>query len=604
MTNNAITASLFFEAWCVQIQATSSEPVLCLLQDSIVATALGQKSYNELVEQLVMILGDATPKHLLTPQLSRRTSGYSTPRRTSSGLAAVGPSDLLSPSEIAPSSRQTPDPQKAAAPPSGTTAASAAKSGSHPAESAATGGTRPTGAITSNEASSAAVFDAAQAGGPTGSLVSAQQPPAADDASTHAAASSSALMPEGHVVESAAHSCSPEHIQHALVSPAANMASRAYPLPAAPLQGGLLSTSQGSGRYDAHIAAALTPHPSLASELSQSSSSASLKGSSGPSSAALKASLGPLSKEGSDSPTAAAPNADGKSCFAPGSGSSPSASRDFTTADVADLRQDEASSHPHAPHTAPQHDGTAASKQQHDSTQHDSTRDDSTQVLSLSGLTLNDSSAAQQGQHPPTNPDVNLTGLKLDEADSEQLQLALAISLGQQEAEQAQTTAQAAAAAPQETAEPASAAALPAPVSQLDQSKDMLVSASAGDSAAASEGARIGRSTTSGDPHTESFPDGNSQASGLQATGQSVSAQEGSSRPPGGQASKQEAVTADGGIAHHGVLEEKQLDLLADSQQEGSRADATPDRQAETAAQEPIETTPAAIVAGKPGLTS
>lgn len=417
----------------VLLDITSKQTAPDLLQDSAVAAALGQRSYNELVEQLVMVLGDATPKRLLTPQLSRRTSEYSTPRRTSSGLGGIGPSDLLSPPEIAPPLTQTSDTQKAAAAGSAAAAASQSEKDDQPASAALdTPPAAPLGTM-SNAGTPPSLPEAAEAGGPAGSLVSVQQPAGSHDSPSLMPAKSALGESQESQPHDAAHLPAASHQLHRpLVSPA-DMASRAYPLPAPPLEEGTLFTPQSSGTIDAHIATAPTPHPSLASEFSQPGSPASPQGGGGPLAAALKASLGKAST-GSLGPGS---SSDGKSRLAltnPAQGFSSEEDGAATDAQGAVPSEGAADNQTRASSTAfevgPQNGHTAAPQQ----------LANGAQDLSLSKA--NPNSVPQQEQETPASSDVNMAGLELEDADSEQLQLALAISLGQQEGEAAQETAQ------------------------------------------------------------------------------------------------------------------------------------------------------------------
>lgn len=400
-----------------------------LLQDTAVAAALGKKSYNELVEQLVMILGDATPNRLLTSQLSRRTSEYSTPRRTSCGLAAIGPSDLLSPTELDPASRQISDTRKAASPSSTAPAAASPLDQQAQPQAAA-----PLGTMTCSAGGAVTLHEAAEAGGPAGSLVSTQLPAAPLDSPSSMSASSvsadtRSVHQESHPHDHTALSQASHQLHRPLASPAADMASRAYPLPAAPSEDGALSTPQGSGQFDAHIVAAPTPYPSLASDFSQPGSPVSPKGSGAqyppvgnPSSGALPAGNSP----------------DHKSRFAlTASGRGDSAEEDCTVMDAqgavsstgAATGQAEAS--PSTCQAPPQHGSTAASEQPVADRAQDS-----------NPVEAKPNCGPEQDQQAQARSDAELAGLKLDDADSEQLQLALALSLGQQEAEMAHDVAQ------------------------------------------------------------------------------------------------------------------------------------------------------------------
>ncbi len=384
------------------------------MQDTAAAASLGQRSYNEVVEQLVMVLGDATPKRLITPQLSRRTSGFSTPRRTSSGLGTVAASELLSPTEIGTTPKPTlVDPRP-------TEPSSSAESATSPAAIASTpdaskpepatsseGHATPTGAITSSDAHQPHVSEAAQAGGPTGSLVSAQQTATVTDSDPASATHSSVSHQSQHTQPQS---------QTAMISPAAEMASRAYPLPAPPLEGEGLTTPQNSSKYDAHIATAPTPYPSLASELSQATNSpVSSKGS------AMSSAFSPAGQGPFDSPTAAANN--GRSRFVP--------------SDVQQLAES----------------SRAATTSQAQPATSSATVPEASDAATPVRLKAEASTAepdVKAAHHEGMGPsaldqsaeDVSLSDLKLDTADDEQLQLALAISLGQQQAEEAQALAQ------------------------------------------------------------------------------------------------------------------------------------------------------------------
>ena len=387
-----------------------------------------------------MVLGDATPKRLLTPQLSRRTSEYSTPRRTSSGLGAVGPSDLLSPTEIALPSRQTSDTQKAAAPSSGSEAAAASQS-EQDAQPASSGLDTPTaaplGTMTSSAGTPPSLHEAAEAGGPAGSLVSAQQPAGSHDSPSSLSAESALGGSQDSQPHNAAQFPTASHQLHRpLVSPAADMASRAYPLPAAVLEEGALSTPQSSGTFDAHIATAPTPYPSLASDFSQPGSPASPQGGGGPLAAALNASLTSMGKAstGSLGAGASSDNTSRLALTTPGQGSSfkedVAATDAQGTVQSGSAANNQAGASSTASEAAAQSSGTAASER----------LAESAQDLSLSEVKLD--SISEQEQQAAASSDVDLAGLKLEDADSEQLQLALAISLGQQEGEAAHETAQ------------------------------------------------------------------------------------------------------------------------------------------------------------------
>ncbi|KAL0054998.1 hypothetical protein WJX82_005576 [Trebouxia sp. C0006] len=390
-------------------------------EDTAAAASLGQRSYNEVVEQLVMVLGDATPKRLITPQLSRRTSGFSTPRRTSSGLGTVAASELLSPTEIVPTPKPTlagshptePSSSAESAPSSAAAVASTLDSNEAEPGAYSEGHVTPTGAVTSSDAHQPHVSEAAQVGGPTGSLVSAQRTATVTYSHPASVAQSS--------VSHQSQNTQPQ-AQVAMISPAAEIASRAYPLPAPPLEGEGLTTPQNSTSYDAHITIAPTPYPSLASELSLATNSPiSSKGS------AMSSAFSPAGQGPFDSPTAAANN--GKSRFVP--------------PDVQQLAES---------------GGAAATSQAQPATSSPTVpkaSDAATPVrLKAEATTAEpDVKAAQttaSRHHEGVGPsdldqsaeDLSQSDLKLDTADDEQLQLALAISLGQQQAEEAQALAQ------------------------------------------------------------------------------------------------------------------------------------------------------------------
>lgn len=416
------------------------------------------------MEQLVLILGDATPKGLLTPQLSRRTSEYSTPRRTSSGLGAVGPSDLLSPTEIAPPSREACATQKAAAPPPGSGAAAgqdaqlassvldapsgaplgtvSSSVGNPPSlhEAAASGA--PLGTMASSVGTPPGLHDAGEVGGPAGSLVRAQQPAEPHDSPSLWPAESAPGVSQDGPHDATRLPSATAQLHRPLLSPAADMASRVYPLPAPPLEEGGLSTPQSSGTYDAHIATAPTPYPSLASDFSQPGSPASPQGAGGsPLAAALRASLAPWGTTSTGS-LAAGSSSESKSrlastTFAQGL----SSEEDVTAMDDQGAAASRSNADNHAGGSSvasPQAGSTAASEQLARGAQ-DPTMPD---VNSNSGPELGSANAPGQGQQAAASSDAQLAGLKLEDADSEQLQLALAISLGQQEGETAQEATQ------------------------------------------------------------------------------------------------------------------------------------------------------------------
>lgn len=417
------------------------------------AAVLAQKSYNELVEQLVTILGDATPKRLLTPQLSRHTSGFSTPRRTtSSSLAAVAPSDLLSPAEIPSSSpalhsgpfshhAQTPakptaatqsatssTPRSASSFPTASTAAAevphpqgpaASTVGMSPAASAS-GSTAdaaadatpqeqhlsPTGTTSSSDANQPSITEAQQTGGPTGSLVSVQQQAATTDVGTGEERHSQT----GHAQPSA------DQLQKVLASPAAGLADRAYPLPVASSDGvhastASLSSPQTSGKFDAHIATAPTPYPSLASELSQPNS---------PVLAKVPPKSAPSSPNGKGQATASA-SAESKSRFAPSDADHTvtRADADAIIVGAEESKTDALADSLDKLSMQPEVGSTSAAS-----------------VADLDDLSGAELTQAAELSHAADQSD-SAPDLKLDTAEDEQLQLALAISLEQQEAEEA-----------------------------------------------------------------------------------------------------------------------------------------------------------------------
>lgn len=337
-------------------------------------------------------------------------SEHSTPRRTSSGLAAIGPSDLLSPSEIGPLVRQTSGTQKALAPPSiSQAAASPSDQDTQPQDEA------PSGTMSSSARTHPTLHEAAEAGGPAGSLVSAQQPAAAPDSPVSLPADSALVSQES-------------QLHTPLVSPAADMASRAYPLPVVPVEDGGLSTPQSSGHFDAHIAAAPTPYPSLASDMSQPGSPASSKGG-----GAAHLPLGDPSGA-----HAAGSNPDQKSRFAlTSSGQGVGAEEYGTVMDAQAVvpsrgaNDDQAGALPIASHVPSWHGSTAALQQPV-----------ADRAQDPSPPEAKPNSTGEQHQQAQATSDIHMAGLKLDDADSEQLQMALALSLGQQEAETAQDVAQ------------------------------------------------------------------------------------------------------------------------------------------------------------------
>ena len=187
---------------------------------------------------------------------------------------------------------------------------------------------------------------------------------------------------------------------------------------------------------------------------------------------------------------------DPKSCFAlTASGRNDAAEEDQVVVDAPDAGptrdaagdQGEASS---SAHQAPaQHDSTAASEQPVVHRAQDSKPSDA-----------EPNSGSVQDQQAQASLNADLAGLKLDDADSEQLQLALAMSLGQQEAETAQDSAQAAmrdqgsavASLPASFPESAEESVLPAP-DMHNHRTDGPVVASPG---SVNEATEVGRSST------------------------------------------------------------------------------------------------------------
>ena len=527
-----------------------------------------------------MILGDATPKRLLTPQLSRRTSEYSTPRRTSSGLAAVGPSDLLSPTELPPSLSPTPDTEKAAAPPSESQPATALPQSEQDAQPASSEmdsqAAAPLGAMTSSAVTPPRVHEAAEAGGPVGSLVSAQQPAAPHDSPSSLPADSASVSQEGRCHDPAMLS-SPSH-QLPLVSPAADMASRAYPLPADPLLEGGLSTPQSSGTFDAHIATAPTPYPSLASDCSLPASPASSKGCGGPLPAVLKASLAGKGPSGSP---AAGSSPDSKSRFAHEQGASSEvdgtamdAQHAVQTNAAADDDQAEASST--ASQVLTHDDSTAASEQVANSPQD----------LSLSEV--NPNSTSKQNQQAQASSDVSLAGLKLDDADSDQLQLALAISLGQQQAETAQEVAQGVIPHPASVS-PESAQVGPASVTDTAKSMSPAPDRQGSDTdglvnplpTSVSLEATMAGTQAEALPATPtgSTPTGQHAQSVLAAALPSNATLQAPSQPASGEHEASSSSGAQAGSAQQGRLEEQRLNLLTADADAGKEEGLTGDEQ-------------------------
>lgn len=551
-------------------------------EDTAAAACLGQRSYNEVVEQLVMVLGDATPKRLITPQLSRRTSGFSTPRRTSSGLGTVAASELLSPTEICPlpkptlaSSCPTEPSSSAESAPSSAAAASTLDSNKSQPAATSEGHVTPTGAMTSSDAHQPHVSEAAQAGGPTGSLVSAQRTATVTDSDPASAAQSSASHQSQNTQPRA---------QVAMISPAAEMASHAYPLLAPPLEGEGLTTPQNSTNYDAHITTAPTPYPSLASELSQvNNSPVSSKGS------AMSGAFPAAGQRPFDSPIAAANNS--RSRFVP-----PDEQRlaeSSLTATTSQVQPATSSS------TVPEASDAPTP----------------VRLRAQAGPAETGVKAAQatagrphEGMGPSdldeSAEDVSLSDLKLDTADDEQLQLALAISLGQQQAEEAQALAQ-------DTC-----------ISQSDESSQ-LPEADSADTAASAEGKHAGDShaakasvllqadkaeaapvttaadalatgSTNAEPdaHEAGYADANQAANTCGDTAAAAGAgQAGSTQQPQGST----APNAESSDAHHGLLQEHQLNLLHPNAAAQSSSPIAVDEQQQ---QQPLVKTPSGTEGG------
>lgn len=256
------------------------------MQDSIAASALGQKSYNEAVEQLILLLGDATPKRLLTPQLSRHTSGLSTPRRSTSSVtataaAAAAPSSYVTPNTAAQPSQAPPPPPATSqadtqshttfGPPSASVGPSDAATDDTdaPVSSAMdAAGVTPMGAIISQDTSSQGIHDAASSEGPLGSLVSVQP-------TAQSSAYGNLSTTDEEQLQSASYLQAPKQQHAPLTSPAAefDVQQQQHDMSSLSLPSADDITPQtSSSRVDAHIAAAPTPYPSLASGWSQPNS--------------------------------------------------------------------------------------------------------------------------------------------------------------------------------------------------------------------------------------------------------------------------------------------------------------------------------------------
>lgn len=558
------------------------------------AASLGQRSYNEVVEQLVMVLGDATPKRLITPQLSRRTTGFSTPRRTSSGLGTVAASELLSPTEIVPTPKPTlagshptePSSSAESAPSSAAAVASTLDSNEAEPGAYSEGHVTPTGAVTSSDAHQPHVSEAAQVGGPTGSLVSAQRTATITYSHPASVAQSS--------VSHQSQNTQPQ-AQVAMISPAAEIASRAYPLPAPPLEGEGLTTPQNSTSYDAHITIAPTPYPSLASELSLATNSPiSSKGS------AMSSAFSPAGQGPFDSPTAAANN--GKSRFVP--------------PDVQQLAES---------------GGAAATSQAQPATSSPTVpkaSDAATPVrLKAEATTAEpDVKAAQttasrhhEGMGPSdldqSAEDLSQSDLKLDTADDEQLQLALAISLGQQQAEEAQALAQDTSISQSEEsgqlpeADSAGAASSAEgkhaghghPASSSVLSTDSK--AEAASSTTAADAAAAGSINAEPDAHEAGYADANQAAdtSGDKAAAAAAAGAGQAGSTDAQQPQGSTAASAEPSAAHHDVLQEHQLNLLSHNFTAQSGSSAAADEQQQ---QQQLVKTPTGIEAGSAGKDS
>lgn len=398
------------------------------------------------MEQLILLLGDATPKRLITPQLSRHTSGLSTPRRSTSSLNAstsaitasapapfsphipgtafavttganagpaaaatpsAGPSTSVTPGAASQQSQAPPHPPSGislqanagaqtttaglAALPTGKAAHGTSVSAGDASVAAVAGeteaaGITPMGAITSTGNSTQAPHSAAPSEGPSGSLVSVQ--PTAAQPSAYG----DSIVTDEEQLQSASYIQAPaQHgtAQHApLMSPAAEPdvqqqqhASSSFAMPSADD----ITPQNSSTQVDAHIAAAPTPYPSLASGWSQPNSPKTPQTDAGQMSALSRA-----------LETAAGAQ--------PGSPVSNSQLAEKTGAQEAS-----AASH-----------GTSRLGQEASGTQGVST--------------AAESAPEQEAEALPA--DLQAADLKLDEADSEQLQAALALSLDTDTAEQ------------------------------------------------------------------------------------------------------------------------------------------------------------------------
>ncbi|KAA6427861.1 MAG: NF-E2 inducible, partial [Trebouxia sp. A1-2] len=559
-------------------------------EDTAAAASLGQRSYNEVVEQLVMVLGDATPKRLITPQLSRRASGFSTPRRTSSGLGTIAASELLSPTEIGPTPKPTlagphltePSSSAESAPSSAAGASTSETDEPEPAVSSESHAT-PTGAMTSSDAHQPRVSEAAQAGGPTGSLVSAQRTATVTDSDPASATQSS--------VSHQSQNTQPQ-AQVAMISPAAEMASRAYPLPAAPLEGEGLTTPQNSTNYDAHIATAPTPYPSLASELGQANDSpVSSKGS-------VKSGALPPAGQGGpfDSPVSAANNS--RSRFAPPDRQQLAESSGAATTSQAQPATSSATVPEASDAATPVRLKAEASTAEPD--------------VKAAQATV---SRHSEGRGPfdldQSAEDISLSDLKLDTADDEQLQLALAISLGQQQAEEAQALAQDSSISESEMSGQLPEAASADPASSAEGkhaghshaanagvlSKDGKPEAAPVTAAAAA--AAAGSINVEPDTHEAGCADANQLANTpggkAAAAGAGQAATTDAEQPQGSS-----AASAEPSAAQHDLLQEHQLSLLSPSATaQSSSSSAADGRQQQQ--QQPLVKPPSGTEAGTAG---
>ena len=542
-----------------------------------------------------MVLGDATPKRLITPQLSRRTSGFSTPRRTSSGLGTVAPSELLFPTEIAPTPKPIlasfcptePSSSAESAPSSAAAAASTPDSNEAEPHAYLEGHVTPTGALTSSDAHHPHVSEAAQAGGPTGSIVSAQRTATVTDSDSASATQSS--------VSHQSQNTQPQ-AQVAMISPAAEMASRAYPLLAPPLEGEGLTTPQNSTSYDAHIAIAPTPYPSLASELSLATNSPISSKGSAMSSAFPPAGQGPF-----DSPTAAANN--GRSRFVP-----PDVQQLAESSGAATTSQAQpATSSP----TVPEASDAATPvrlKAEASTAEPDIKAAQATVSRHHEGMGSSDLDQSAE--------DLTLSDLKLDTADDEQLQLALAISLGQQQAEEAQALAQDSGIGHSEESSQLPAADSAATASSAEgkrdghnhAARDSVLSqdgkAEAASSTTAADAAAAGSIKAEPDAHDAGNADANQAAdtSGGTAAAPAPAAAAGAGQAGSTDAQQPQGSTAakaDPSAAHHDVLQEHQLNLLVPSATAQSSSFTAVDEH-----QQPLVKTPSGTEAGTAGKDS